>query len=262
LGSKENLDFASKLSSKIDNILEVSLDPCNNETSYKVKYEEFHIFSMSEVIVTDLIGATYNKDDRYNEEGNRYDKCNGYNKGDRYNEGDRYKNNHKQTSTIKKQYKIEIYLEKHKAVLKNKEGSTTLEPISYTYIKELANKIQWPKFILINLEDAMVGSVSSLGFLIEYEVFENKVLKGNRLKVAELYYKFLLLETGLLVVAPFFDSNLESDEVTIQMPGFSSNILARKLQTYTTSGPCLVKLLETLNNNWVLYDLIDDITII
>jgi hypothetical protein len=54
---------------------------------------------------------------------------------------------------------------------------------------------------------------------------------------------------------------IESDEVTIQMPGFSGNISARKLQTFTTSGPQLVELLETLNNNWTTLDLIDDITI-
>ncbi|CAG8730518.1 17370_t:CDS:2, partial [Dentiscutata heterogama] len=48
LGSKEDFNFASKLSSKIDNILEVSLDSCDNKMSYKVKYKELYIFSMSE----------------------------------------------------------------------------------------------------------------------------------------------------------------------------------------------------------------------
>ncbi|CAG8732074.1 2837_t:CDS:2, partial [Dentiscutata heterogama] len=209
LGSKEDLDFTSELSSKIDNIHEVSLDLCDNKMRYKVKYEELYIFSISE-------------GNRYDEKGNRYDEGNGYNKGNRYNEDNRYKDNHKQTSIIKKQYiitksiskiitnqhskypkaqeiytniisnclilsaiannsnidKIEIYSEKHKAVLKNKEG-----------------------------KDIIVGPVNLLGFLIEYEVFENKVLKENRLKVAKLYHKFLLLEADLLVVASFFNSN-------------------------------------------------------
>ncbi|KAF0526234.1 hypothetical protein F8M41_014134 [Gigaspora margarita] len=137
------------------------------------------------------------------DEGNRYDKSERYNKGDE----DRYKDNNEQTSTIKSSVnisksiskiiksqhskhpktreiytniisnclilsaiaydsnieKIEIYFEKHKAVLKNKEE---------------------------NLEDAIVGPVSPLGFLMEYEAFENKALKRNRLKVAELYCEF------------------------------------------------------------------------
>ncbi|RIB25404.1 hypothetical protein C2G38_2166053 [Gigaspora rosea] len=42
------------------------------------------------------------------------------------------------------------------------------------------------------------------------------------------------------------------------MPGFSGNISARKLQTYTISGPHLVELLEALNNNWVLCDLLHE----
>ncbi|CAG8794129.1 6538_t:CDS:2 [Dentiscutata erythropus] len=50
LGSNEDLDFTRKLSSKKDNILEVSLDPCEDEKIFKVKYEELHIFSMSEGI--------------------------------------------------------------------------------------------------------------------------------------------------------------------------------------------------------------------
>jgi len=48
LGSKEDLDFASKISSRMDNILEVSQDPCEDERIYKVKYEELHIFSLNE----------------------------------------------------------------------------------------------------------------------------------------------------------------------------------------------------------------------
>jgi hypothetical protein len=358
--------------------------------------------------------------------------------------------------------KIEIYSKKHKAVLKNHTGSVTLDPINYTYINGLANKIQFPKFVPVDLEDAMIGPVSPLGFLMDYQIFENQILRGNKLKVAKLYYKFRLLEAGLPVVAPFYDTNsgisksiyykdiletlkiivqqnstsiptqfcyssikgaldldsylekcsniqeallgietnnikeqilllqkvphlpfaifdnqnldketslqqieqqintfnklmstcyktinnvditsyapelsrrvslrtlyefeqaynylkqwiikfavrqkgvkvisqvnalllkrisiyhllnidqkesnsqvqqiidktnkktIESDEVTIQMPGFSGNISARKLQTFTTSGPWLVELLETLNNNWTTLDLIDDITI-
>ncbi|CAG8717974.1 2905_t:CDS:1, partial [Dentiscutata heterogama] len=65
-----------------------------------------------------------------------------------------------------------------------------------------------PNFVLVDLEDVIVGPVNPLGFLMEYEVFENKVFKENRLKVAKLYHKFLLLEANLPVVAPFFNSNL------------------------------------------------------
>ncbi|CAG8769837.1 4041_t:CDS:2, partial [Ambispora leptoticha] len=60
---------------------------------------------------------------------------------------------------------------------KNKKENTTLEPVSYSYIKELANIIQFPEFVYVELEDAMADLVS-------------------------------LLEADLPVVAPFFDSNL------------------------------------------------------
>ena len=103
--------------------------------------------------------------------------------------------------------KIKIYSEKHKAVLKNQEGSTILKPISHTYIKEIANKIQFPEFVLVDLEDAIVGPVSPLGFLIEYKEVEDKILSGNRLHVAKLYREFRSLEAGLPVIAPFFDPN-------------------------------------------------------
>jgi hypothetical protein len=54
---------------------------------------------------------------------------------------------------------------------------------------------------------------------------------------------------------------IESDEINIEIPGFSGNISVRKLQTYSVAGPRLVQLLEVLNNNWITLDLVDDITI-
>ncbi|CAG8807090.1 17430_t:CDS:1, partial [Dentiscutata erythropus] len=51
LGSSEDLDFASKLSSEIDKLLEVSSDPHKDDKIFKVKYEELHMFSMSEDII-------------------------------------------------------------------------------------------------------------------------------------------------------------------------------------------------------------------
>jgi len=103
--------------------------------------------------------------------------------------------------------KIEIYPEKHKAVLKNQTGSVTLEPINNTYINELTKKIQFPKFVSVDLEDALIGPVSPLSFLMDYQIFENQILKGNKLRVAKLYCEFRLLEAGLPVVAPFYDTN-------------------------------------------------------
>jgi len=103
--------------------------------------------------------------------------------------------------------KIEIYPEKHWAVLKNQTGSVTLELINNTYINELTKKIQFPKFVPVDLEDALIGSVSPLSFLMDYQIFENQILKGNKLRVAKLYCEFRLLEAGLPVVAPFYDTN-------------------------------------------------------
>ncbi|CAG8638531.1 67_t:CDS:1, partial [Dentiscutata heterogama] len=48
LGFKEDFDFTSKQSSKIDNILKVSLDLCDDKSIYKIKYKELYIFSISE----------------------------------------------------------------------------------------------------------------------------------------------------------------------------------------------------------------------
>jgi len=53
----------------------------------------------------------------------------------------------------------------------------------------------------------------------------------------------------------------KTNESEIQMSGFSGNITARKLLPFTTSGPRLFELLETLSNNWTALDLVDDITI-
>ncbi|CAG8667721.1 12735_t:CDS:2, partial [Dentiscutata heterogama] len=91
LGSKEDLNFTVELSSKIDNILEEVLDLCDNETSYKVKYEELYIFFMKENSDSDRSDKSniYYKSDRY-DKGDRYDEGNRYDEGDGYNEGDRY----------------------------------------------------------------------------------------------------------------------------------------------------------------------------
>ncbi|CAG8813216.1 23918_t:CDS:1, partial [Dentiscutata erythropus] len=51
LGSSEDLDFVSKLSSKIDKLLEVSLDLHEDDKIFKVQYEELHMFSISEGIL-------------------------------------------------------------------------------------------------------------------------------------------------------------------------------------------------------------------
>ena len=50
-------------------------------------------------------------------------------------------------------------------------------------------------------------------------------------------------------------------DLTIDIPGFSGMISSRKLQTFITAGPRLIQLLNALNNNWVLFDMIDDVSI-
>ena len=50
-------------------------------------------------------------------------------------------------------------------------------------------------------------------------------------------------------------------DLNINIPGFVENISSRKLTTFITAGPHLHQLLEALNNNWVLLDIIDDISI-
>jgi len=49
--------------------------------------------------------------------------------------------------------------------------------------------------------------------------------------------------------------------LNINIPGFIGNISSRKLTTFITAGPRLHQLLEILNNNWVLLDIIDDVSI-
>ena len=50
-------------------------------------------------------------------------------------------------------------------------------------------------------------------------------------------------------------------DLTINISGFSGRISSRKLQTFITAGPRLKQLLGALNNNWVLLDFIDDVSI-
>ncbi|CAG8747159.1 21972_t:CDS:2, partial [Dentiscutata erythropus] len=46
MGSSKDLDFASKLFSKINKLLEVSLDSHKDDKIFEVKYEELHMFFM------------------------------------------------------------------------------------------------------------------------------------------------------------------------------------------------------------------------
>lgn len=55
--------------------------------------------------------------------------------------------------------------------------------------------------------------------------------------------------------------SLESDEILINIPGFSGTISLRKLNTFTIAGPRLMQLFKTLNNNWTTLDLVDNVTI-
>jgi hypothetical protein len=50
-------------------------------------------------------------------------------------------------------------------------------------------------------------------------------------------------------------------DLIINIPGFSGKISSRKLSTFIAAGPRLMELLQTLNNNWVTLDLIDEVTI-
>ncbi|CAG8699380.1 4962_t:CDS:2, partial [Dentiscutata heterogama] len=59
------------------------------------------------------------------------------------------------------------------------------------------------------------------------------------------------------------NQDLESfSDLNINIPGFVGNISSRKLITFITAGSSLYQLLEALNNNWVLLDIINDISII
>jgi hypothetical protein len=53
----------------------------------------------------------------------------------------------------------------------------------------------------------------------------------------------------------------ENLDLAINIPGFLGNISSRKLHTFIAAGPRLMKLLHALNDNWVLLDIVDDITI-
>lgn len=50
-------------------------------------------------------------------------------------------------------------------------------------------------------------------------------------------------------------------DLVINIPGFNRRISSRKLSTFIAAGPRLMELLETLKNNWVALDLIDDVTV-
>jgi hypothetical protein len=50
-------------------------------------------------------------------------------------------------------------------------------------------------------------------------------------------------------------------DLRVNIPGFSGQISSRKLATFIIAGPRLVELLQALNNNWVVLDIIDDISI-
>lgn len=50
-------------------------------------------------------------------------------------------------------------------------------------------------------------------------------------------------------------------DLNIDIPGFSGSISTRKLYTFIAAGPRLIELLNTLNNNWVLLDIVDSVTI-
>ena len=55
--------------------------------------------------------------------------------------------------------------------------------------------------------------------------------------------------------------SIESDEISINIPGFSGKISLRKLNTFTIAGPRLMQLFKTLNNNWTTLDLVDNVMI-
>jgi hypothetical protein len=50
-------------------------------------------------------------------------------------------------------------------------------------------------------------------------------------------------------------------DLTINIPGFSDKLSSRKLSTFIVAGPRLIELLGSLNNNWAILDLVDDVTI-
>lgn len=90
VGSKEDLDFANKISSKIDNILEISLDPYEDERICKVKYEELHIFYISKEgsDTYEEVNSDSNRSNKDNK-GNGYDESNRYDEGNRCDKGER-----------------------------------------------------------------------------------------------------------------------------------------------------------------------------
>jgi hypothetical protein len=121
LGSNEDLDFAKKISYGIDDILEVSQDPREDERVYQVKYEELYEESSDEYGEGNSDEHEEKNDDRYEaneEESDRYDNGNGDDKSKRYNEDDgynkgnenRYKDNYAQTSIKKQRMSISNHL--------------------------------------------------------------------------------------------------------------------------------------------------------
>jgi hypothetical protein len=114
---------------------------------------------------------------------------------------------------------------------------------AYTYLKECIKKLA--------TRQKGVKAISQVNALLLGKITIHQLLDIDQNKSNSLQIK----------PANKRKQTIESDEVSIQMPRFFGNILARKLQTFTTSGPHLVELLEALNNNWITCDLIDDITI-
>lgn len=103
--------------------------------------------------------------------------------------------------------KIEIIPKKGKAIFKNENGSLIIESVNPSAIKKSVENLSLPEFVKVDKEDQDDDDpYPSLGFFLKYEeLHKQKELTGNKLRVAELYHKYLSLEENLSVTAPFHD---------------------------------------------------------